>query len=385
VWFDTQDANRAITRSEYDMTTGNLTRQWKPEQNAANTTYTTFTYDTRKLFVATEVNEVGHQFDYTYEYGTGTKLQTDGPNVRACTTTCPPAKPELPVKEQDKIRVDGLGRPIERWDTFSDDGNFYTLYQVETTSYVDAAIGTVPTSVTSQLRMDVSPTSIWKEEKTELDGHGRPVRETVFVQGSAPNDQVTTFRYRNDGTLEAVAVPDPTANNATIVSYTYGFDSLGRATSIRRPNAAASADQSGVDIAYDGVTQTTTEVVGAAGGQVAVTKAVHDKFGRLIQVHEQTAASPAAWAVTHYTYGPDDRVATVVGPQNVTTTLAHNFAGHRTQIARHGRTWKYTYDKNGNMIAEQVPGSNGPATDPDYTTSNSRPLVNNLIIQLVVF
>jgi hypothetical protein len=29
VWFDTNDANRAITRSEYDMATGNVTRQWK--------------------------------------------------------------------------------------------------------------------------------------------------------------------------------------------------------------------------------------------------------------------------------------------------------------------------------------------------------------------
>lgn len=76
VWFDTNDANRAITRAEYDMTTGNLTRRWKPMQNAANTTSTAFTYDARKLYVATEVNEAGHQFDYTYEYGTGTKLLT---------------------------------------------------------------------------------------------------------------------------------------------------------------------------------------------------------------------------------------------------------------------------------------------------------------------
>ena len=130
VWFDADDANRAITRSDYDMATGNLTRRWKPMQNAAFTTYSAFTYDARKLFVATEVNEVGHQFDYTYEYGTGTKLRTDGPNVRSCTTTCPPAAPKFPVKEQRKIRIDGLGRPIERWMTTSDDGSIYTLYQV---------------------------------------------------------------------------------------------------------------------------------------------------------------------------------------------------------------------------------------------------------------
>ncbi|MGJ0492828.1 toxin TcdB middle/N-terminal domain-containing protein [Methylobacter sp.] len=369
VWFDTQDANRAITRSEYDMTTGNLKRRWKPKQNAANTKYTTFTYDARKLFVSTEVNEVGHQFDYTYEYGTGTKLQTDGPNERACTSNCPTDAIHL-LKEQRKIRVDGLGRPIERWETTSDDGNIYTLYQFDASSYVDTlANATMPTSVTHRQRLDIPASAPWREEKTELDGHGRPIKTTVFAQGSAPNDQVTTFRYRHDGTLETVSVPDPTANNATLVSYAYGFDSLGRATSLRRPDAAASTDQSGVDIVYDGMTQTTSEVVGAAGGQAAVTKTLRDKFGRLIDVHEQTAASPATWAVTHYTYGPDDRVATVVDPQNVKTVLSHNFAGHRTQIARHGRTWTYRYDKNGNLIAEQVTGSTGPATDPNYTNT----------------
>ena len=118
------------------------------------------------------MNELGHQRDYVFEYGTGRQLQTDGPNVRTCTTNCPPRNPIYPVKEQDKIRVDGLGRPIERWDTFSHDGSVYTLYQVATTSYVDAA----PTSVTNRVRLDVSPTSLWTAETTELDGHGRPIK-----------------------------------------------------------------------------------------------------------------------------------------------------------------------------------------------------------------
>ena len=51
------------------------------------------------------------------------------------------------------------------------------------------------------------------------------------------------------------------------------------------------------------------------------------------------------------------------------TTLTHDFAGRRTKIARHGREWKYTYDANGNAVAEQVPGSTGPLTDPLFTTT----------------
>ena len=90
-WFNTNDADRAIARSAYDMTTGNMTQRWKPKQNAAHTTSTAFTYDPRKLFAIFEVNELGHQRHYVFEYGTGATLRTDGPNVRTCTTNCPPS------------------------------------------------------------------------------------------------------------------------------------------------------------------------------------------------------------------------------------------------------------------------------------------------------
>src|SRR5262249_23527835 len=83
------------------------------------------------------------------------------------TSNCPPSGPSYPIKEQHKIRVDGLGREIEKWDTTSDDGNIYTLYQTTATSYVDTVVGTTPTSFTSQTRLDNSPTSAWKQEKTE--------------------------------------------------------------------------------------------------------------------------------------------------------------------------------------------------------------------------
>ena len=66
------------------------------------------TYDSRKLFATTVVNELGHQVDYIYEYGTGTKLETEGPNTRTCTTNCPAPAPIYPLKEQHKVRVDGL-------------------------------------------------------------------------------------------------------------------------------------------------------------------------------------------------------------------------------------------------------------------------------------
>lgn len=371
VWFDANDAERAITRYVYhDDGTGNLKHRIKPEQYASGAK-TTYGYDSRLLFVATEVNEVGHQLDFSYEYGTGTKILTSGPNTRTCTTNCPQSNPIYPVKQQNKLRVDGLGRAIERWDTFSDDGSVYVLYQVATTSYVDAATGTVPSSVTNRTRLESSPSSIWREERTESDGQGRPIRTIVLAQGSAPNDHVTTFAYRSDGTLKSVSVPDPTTNNASTVTYTYDFDSLGRPTSFRRPDAGLPADQSGVDMAYDGATRTATEVLpaGAGGGQPAATRTISDSFDRVVEVHERIDTS-LPWAITRYTYGPDDNVETIVDPEGAITSLKHDFAGHRIEVSRHGRSWRYTYDKNGNADSELVPGSpSPPTTDVDYTTT----------------
>jgi len=368
VWLDADDANRAVARSVYDMDTGNVLEHWKPEQNAANSTHASFTYDRRKLFAVGEVNELGHRRDFVFDYGTGARVQTDGPNVRSCTRSCP-SDALHPIREQHRVKIDGLGRPLEQWETIGDPGDLYTLVLVGTTSYVDLVTASAPTSVTSRHRIEHDGTT-WTEETTELDGHGRPIRKTVAAQGSAPADPITTFVYRRDGTLEAASVPDPTANDARTVRYTYAFDSLGRPISIRRPDAASPVAQSGVDIAYDGMTKTTTEVVGAAGGSVGVTRAVHDKLGRLIEVQEAIQAAPLAWATTTYTYGPDDAVASVVDPEGVTTLLTHDFAGHRTRITRHGRTWTYTYDRNDNLIAEQAPGSpNPPFTDLNYTTT----------------
>src|SRR5262249_61064530 len=126
-----------------------------------------------------------------------------------------------------------------------------------------------PTTVTTQ-KLITSASPVQVQTRTDLDGHRRPMRTTVFAQGSAPADRVTTFHYNDDGTLGSVDVPDPSANDASIVTYTYGYDTLGRPTSIRRPDSTTPASRSGTDVSYDGVFKTTSEVVGPAGGQAAL-------------------------------------------------------------------------------------------------------------------
>lgn len=365
VWVDANDANRSITHYDYDLTTGNLKKRWKPKQWATNK-FTEYTYDSRQLFVATEVNELGHRLDYTYEYGTGTKLMTEGPNQRTCTTGAGcPLDQTHPLKEQHKVVVDGLGRTIETWDTVSDDGTLYELVQRSTTLYNDSA-----NYLIESVRISVTP-SLWKKKWTELDGHGRPIRETNYAYGSAGADHITVYKYRNDGTLATVETPDPTQNNTARVTYTYMFDSLGRPTMLRRPDGVDPlADQSGVNISYDGnetvigtVTPTST-----GGGAYVATNTLTDAFGRVVLVRELIEGP--AWAATSYVYGPDDNVITVTDPEGVTTNMKHDFVGHRTEIERYGRKWKYTYDQNGNLESEMVPGSpNPPVTDTDYTTT----------------
>ena len=213
--------------------------------------------------------------------------------------------------------------------------------------------------------------------RSDYDGSGRLTRTVQLANGAAAADAVTSYSYGNDGKLISVATPDPTLNTSAQVTTTYSFDSIGRPTGMRLPDNAVAASRSGVDMAYNGRTSTTTEVVGAAGKPVplapglpvpvASTVSTVDDFGRLITVTERRAETgPGQWATTNYTYSARNEMATITEPQNIVTTLVHDFAGRRAAITRDGKTWNYTYDKNGNMVSEQVPFPAG-ALAGDYT------------------
>ncbi len=200
-----------------------------------------------------------------------------------------------------------------------------------------------------------------------------PITERVSVYGSAPADQVTTYRYRDDGTLREVLVPDSSRNDASTVSYLYNFDSIGRSTEIIRPDAIDTLDRSRIRITYDGLSKTTSEVVGVAGGQPARTTTVGDRYGRLVRVDEEAGGTglPLGWASTQYDYGPDDIVRQIIDPEGVTTHLAHDVDGRRIRIERAGRIWLYGYDKNGNVISQTVPGSSGTLTDEAFRSTTA--------------
>jgi RHS repeat-associated protein len=364
-WVDSIDADASVTEHQYDMATGNVTAKREPEQYAANkNAFTTFTYDTKKLFVSNTVDPLGHHSIGTvYDYGTGTLLRTIGPNY--CSGLC-----QSGAQAQEKrTDVDGLGRPIASWvaiDSMAPPNGHYTLAEVSTTSYVDSVTSGVATSVTTQNLIEYDDTR-WTKEKVELDGHGRPFRKTTYVQGTAPADAITTFTYDAIGKLSQTTVPDASLNSAATVTFTYGFDSTGRPTSMRRPGPAGG--QSGINVSYDGVTETRTEVAGSAGGSAATTQLVHDSFGRLVTVNEQLTGG--AFATTQYAYDANDNIHQIIDPEGLVTTIDHDLASRRIAITRgSNRPWSFKYDRNGNVVAETAPPPSDSAADKvAYTTT----------------
>lgn len=384
VWFDNTSAactastpTCAVTRRSYDIVTGNVIDRTKPVQNSANGPPEKFDYDTRKLFVIAEHSEPGGYYnlsqerDFVYEYGTGTKLETKGPNIASCAGPPPYNAPTCPngttYLQDSRIKVDGLGRTLELWETHAGAGHSsYRNFNLEIDTYVD----TMPAAVTTQSAIDFdgSFSVRYAKSKVDLDGHGRTVKKTVYALGAAAADQITSVVFRNDGTLGAVDLPDPTANTTSTVRYSYTFDSLGRPTAVRRPDTVSLPNQSGVDLSYNGLARTTAEVVGTALGKPASTTITKDAFGRLKYVDEKTSSTTGAR--TTYAYDAADNVVSIVDPAGVTTTMVHDFAGRRTQINRAVATWKYTYDKNGNLTSETFPGSTAPIQpDPNFVNT----------------
>jgi RHS repeat-associated protein len=352
------DGEVATTERAYDMTTGNVLWVIKPEQrDMSGQPRTSFTYDNRGLFVRTTTDELGHAVEETRDYGTGVVIERRGPNTNPCpggAQNCFASDPDF--REPWITEIDGLGRLRAAWvPTLVPGLGGYGRIRVSETVYVDTPSGTTPTSITARSLVSYGGTT-WSEQRTDLDGHGRPIK--ITTTGSPGS--ITTYDYNEAGNLVAVQVPDP-ANDAALVTYTYEFDSIGRPTSMRRPVG------SGVDMSYDGLVHVSTEVAGVQGGSTATTELIHDAFGRLAVVREATGGTPA-FAETFYEYDARDQVERIVDADGVETVLVHDWAGRRTRIERGTRAWEYSYDRNGNLEAEVSPHAS-PAERLAHTTT----------------
>ncbi len=369
---------------------GAVTSRKKPRQVETSGPSTSYTYDPSWRFVVDETNELGHVYTTATEPGTGAVTQKLGINPSPCVAnnSCLPG---APTRDGVRTKIDGLGRPLEQWDAYSSSGS-YVDTKTKTWSYVEPVCGT--SSCTTQALVTARQLIQWNETRysetrTLLDGHGRPT--SMAVEAGAL-DAVTSYDYDTDGKLIKVTLPDPSKPAATAgtVDFAYTFDSLGRATGLRRPDSTTPSARSGVDVAYGPSIEFRTDVAGAGGGAVGRTRLISDAFGRLVEVGEQTNVAPgggagaisgASWAKTYYEYDERDAVVRVLeGADNlVETQMTHDWAGRRLYIKRIGgatsREWSFVYDKNGNLVSEvappeaTVPGAPTPQELAKWTTT----------------
>ncbi len=127
--------------------------------------------------------------------------------------------------------------------------------------------------------------------------------------------------------------------------------------------------ETGIDVTYAGLSRIVTERGLATDGDDSppgVKTATSDVFGRLVSVVENAGTSEAA--ETAYEYTASGQLRNVIDAEENVTELVHDWAGRRTKIKRQGRTWRYVYDLNGNLIHEIAPVPAG-ASEGAYTTT----------------
>ncbi len=304
-----------------------------------------------KVHPTSTVNELGHKTWTTYDLGTGALLVEQGPNSTSCGTGCT----ELEVK---RTIIDGLGRPLDVYVTTEEVSPAvgYREKRIKRMSYVDTA----PQRVIEEDKIDWEGANYtWTE--TTFDGSGRVVKRDELRAGP---HHIDTFLYDEQGNLDTLTTNDPSVDDGSTVVYDYKFDPLDRVIGIERPDGA------GVEWSYDGLTATRREV--GDSGPLAETRTTTDVFGRLVRVDEVLVAGTPGVATTLYQYDANDNVKQVTNPDLIITAMTHDLASRRTSITRGARTWKYTYDRNGNMLTERVPLAAGmdPVIDgPRYTVS----------------
>ncbi len=378
----------ADTRRTYDYTTGNLFTETKPRQVADQTgVVTSYGYAGNRVFPRTVTNEVGHRAIAIRDAGTGALVRQLGPNAKT-TSTCDPDEPTFVGKcAEERSDIDGFGRALRHYRSFDRGADDYEMHVVDTFQYSDAQ-----GEVTERHAQGDPSSPTWTTTVGKVDGIGRIVEERQLRSLVGVADATRSYTYDAAGQLGAVQVPDPTRDgndparsNTTRqvcfqVIYSYVRDSLGRPTSIVRPDGTRTNVSYGEVELYSQVWAQSREVTEAASdGSEVHTSGIYDPYGRLIQVLEFSNRPRDDQAVTAYGYDDHDRLIEVDDAET-STRLTADWLGNRVKIDREGRTWFYQYDADGNMVAETTPvPTNGDAGE--YTTLTTfdaigRPLVH---------
>lgn len=322
----------AVTRRAFDLDTGNLLSVQRPNQVAASSwRHARHVYDDHELYPEQTINEMLHRFLTERDFGTGAVVFTGGPYQSGVgypgTTT----------------EYDPLGRPVATYRNVAVAG----AIEQELTSTTEYFDDERPMRIRTTAILDAATGQDVVTERY-LDGLDRLVEEIVAPDSDAAT---TSYRYDGAGHIVELAVPDP-RDGAGQVVHRYQRDSRGRVTLYTNP-----LDQD-TQLSYDGLVTTrigTSTEVNAPPSRVETT---HDVFGRLRAVVEDAGdryADPIPRATTIYEYDANDNLAFIQDADDIITELDHDLGGRRVAVHRAGETWRYAYDRHGNLVCERPP------------------------------
>jgi RHS repeat-associated protein len=191
-------------------------------------------------------------------------------------------------------------------------------------------------------------------ERFDAMGRHRETRTFRVVNGAGETVVADKVEYDQGGRLakryEAhLASAGPSEARATIFDYHLNggsaVDPLGRLYEIRPPNGTSRRHF------YRGNEQSLVDEEGVE------TRRLLDPHGNVLR-EEVWTGGPTAYSLAEYTYDGAGRVLTRKQNGNAATTITHTYdlLGRKTQtVDPDSGTWKYFYDKVGNLIVQEDP------------------------------
>jgi RHS repeat-associated protein len=310
----------ASTTKTFDGTYGLVTQSRDP-----NYKLTTYTLDSKNLYVATSTNPLSQATGFQYDYSTGKTTAKYDPNNRLYTTL-----------------YDGLGRPLTESIPDPTTGSLVTK---TTYAYTDTPI---PGS-TYVLRTDYLTSATSTTLYSYVDGLGRKLQDRKQADGTNTYT-VKDWSYDTTGQLKSESLPyfaSSTARTAAtttpqlLINYTY--DPLQRVSTI--VNAVATTTNT-----YNGWITTTNDANGNAKDFIK------DAYGNLSNVVEHISASGAT---TTYTWNLNQSLTKITDALNNVRNFTYDGLGRRTKAedlhtsgaGSFGST-TYSYDPAGNLTTQ---------------------------------
>ncbi len=286
---------------------------------------TTYTYDSKNLYIATSTNPLSQTTQFYYDYSLGKPKQTIDSNSRVFETV-----------------FDGLDRPLtEKQPDISSPNSLVTK---KTYAYTDT-IGSRKILETNHLDGSTDFTLY-----TYLDGLDRPLQKRKEAE-EADQFSVRDFVYNNTGVLQKESLPyfstgtsKASATSTDVLYSRYTYDAL------KRPLTIANAVGTTTNL-YGAWIATSTDALGNSRGLA------YDAFGRLVQV-----TLPDTGNVTAYTYDTVGNLSSITDANANVRNFTYNALSQRlTAEDLHAGgdgtygTWSYVYDASGNLASTTDP------------------------------